>query len=171
MGGQTALNLAKEVDELGIWEEYKVRLIGVDIKAINKAEDRAAPLSEAELSRSQLANSSLNSVNCANTMNPLRTRPVEASFAERAESSRCTRNWSVPCVASVRATPPRIPAQKVYTRVGSVDCCDTRAAERPSAASSSACRSSARKWLKASIRFVNAAATTASNCLWHGLCC
>jgi carbamoyl-phosphate synthase large subunit len=40
MGGQTALNLAKEADELGIWEKYKVRLIGVDIKAIDKAEDR-----------------------------------------------------------------------------------------------------------------------------------
>lgn len=40
MGGQTALNLAKEVDELGIWDKYKVRLIGVDIKAIDKAEDR-----------------------------------------------------------------------------------------------------------------------------------
>lgn len=40
MGGQTALNLAKEVDELGIWEKFNVRLIGVDIKAIDKAEDR-----------------------------------------------------------------------------------------------------------------------------------
>jgi carbamoyl-phosphate synthase large subunit len=40
MGGQTALNLAKEAEELGIWEKYKVRLIGVDIKAIDKAEDR-----------------------------------------------------------------------------------------------------------------------------------
>lgn len=40
MGGQTALNLCKEVDELGIWEKFKVRLIGVDIKAIDKAEDR-----------------------------------------------------------------------------------------------------------------------------------
>ncbi len=40
MGGQTALNLCKEADELGIWEKYKVRLIGVDIKAIDKAEDR-----------------------------------------------------------------------------------------------------------------------------------
>lgn len=40
MGGQTALNLAKEVDELGLWEKYNVRLIGVDIKAIDKAEDR-----------------------------------------------------------------------------------------------------------------------------------
>lgn len=40
MGGQTALNLCKEVEELGIWEQYNVRLIGVDIKAIDKAEDR-----------------------------------------------------------------------------------------------------------------------------------
>jgi len=40
MGGQTALNLAKEAEELGIWEKNNVRLIGVDIKAIDKAEDR-----------------------------------------------------------------------------------------------------------------------------------
>ena len=40
MGGQTALNLAKEADELGIWERFNIRLIGVDIKAIDKAEDR-----------------------------------------------------------------------------------------------------------------------------------
>lgn len=40
MGGQTALNLAKEAQDLGIWEKYQVRLIGVDIKAIDKAEDR-----------------------------------------------------------------------------------------------------------------------------------
>lgn len=40
MGGQTALNLAKEAEELGIWESHNVRLIGVDIKAIEKAEDR-----------------------------------------------------------------------------------------------------------------------------------
>src|SRR5687767_8338428 len=40
MGGQTALNLAKEAEDLGIWEKYKVRLIGVDIKAIDKEEDR-----------------------------------------------------------------------------------------------------------------------------------
>jgi carbamoyl-phosphate synthase large subunit len=40
MGGQTALNLAKEAEELGIWKQHNVRLIGVDIKAIDKAEDR-----------------------------------------------------------------------------------------------------------------------------------
>lgn len=40
MGGQTALNLAKEAEDLGIWKQYDVRLIGVDIRAIDKAEDR-----------------------------------------------------------------------------------------------------------------------------------
>lgn len=40
MGGQTALNLAKEAEDLGVWEKYHVKLIGVDIKAIDKAEDR-----------------------------------------------------------------------------------------------------------------------------------
>ncbi len=40
MGGQTALNLCIEADELGIWQKYNVRLIGVDIAAINTAEDR-----------------------------------------------------------------------------------------------------------------------------------
>ena len=40
MGGQTALNLAKECEDLGLWEKFNVRLIGVDIKAIDKAEDR-----------------------------------------------------------------------------------------------------------------------------------
>jgi carbamoyl-phosphate synthase large subunit len=40
MGGQTALNLAKEAHELGIWEEYNVKMIGVDIDAIETAEDR-----------------------------------------------------------------------------------------------------------------------------------
>lgn len=40
MGGQTALNLAKEAEDLGIWKRYGVKLIGVDIKAIDKAEDR-----------------------------------------------------------------------------------------------------------------------------------
>ncbi|HEY4964825.1 MAG TPA: carbamoyl-phosphate synthase large subunit [Puia sp.] len=40
MGGQTALNLCKEAAELGIWEKYKVNLIGVDIEAIDTAEDR-----------------------------------------------------------------------------------------------------------------------------------
>jgi len=40
MGGQTALNLCKEADELGIWQKFNVNLIGVDIAAIDTAEDR-----------------------------------------------------------------------------------------------------------------------------------
>src|SRR5215213_4568091 len=40
MGGQTALNLCKEADELGVWQKYNVRMIGVDVAAIDTAEDR-----------------------------------------------------------------------------------------------------------------------------------
>lgn len=42
MGGQTALNLAIQCDEMGIWEEYGVEMIGVDIKAIEITENREA---------------------------------------------------------------------------------------------------------------------------------
>jgi len=40
MGGQTALNLCIEADDKGIWEDFGVKLIGVDIDAINVTEDR-----------------------------------------------------------------------------------------------------------------------------------
>jgi len=40
MGGQTALNLCLEADEKGIWSDFGVRLIGVDVNAINITEDR-----------------------------------------------------------------------------------------------------------------------------------
>ena len=40
MGGQTALNLCIECEKAGIWEHYGVRIIGVDIHAIETTEDR-----------------------------------------------------------------------------------------------------------------------------------
>ncbi|HIA11337.1 MAG TPA: carbamoyl-phosphate synthase large subunit [Flavobacteriales bacterium] len=40
MGGQTALNLCKEVDEKGIWKIHNVRIIGVNIDAIEVTENR-----------------------------------------------------------------------------------------------------------------------------------
>lgn len=40
MGGQTALNLCIEADEKGIWKDFGVEIIGVDIEAINITEDR-----------------------------------------------------------------------------------------------------------------------------------
>lgn len=40
MGGQTALNLCIKCDEMGIWEEYGVKMIGVDINAIEITENR-----------------------------------------------------------------------------------------------------------------------------------
>ena len=42
MGGQTALNLCIKCDELGIWEEYNVKIIGVNIDAIEITENREA---------------------------------------------------------------------------------------------------------------------------------
>ena len=40
MGGQTALNLCIEANEKGIWEDFNVKIIGVDIDAIEITEDR-----------------------------------------------------------------------------------------------------------------------------------
>ena len=42
MGGQTALNLAIQCEEMGIWEEHGVRMVGVDTKAIEITENREA---------------------------------------------------------------------------------------------------------------------------------
>jgi carbamoyl-phosphate synthase large subunit len=41
LGGQTALNLAMELSDAGVLEEFGVRLIGVDLHAIRRAEDRS----------------------------------------------------------------------------------------------------------------------------------
>ncbi len=40
MGGQTALNLAIDCDKAGIWKKFGTRMIGVDIDAIETAENR-----------------------------------------------------------------------------------------------------------------------------------
>ncbi|MEY4108613.1 MAG: hypothetical protein RL181_2955, partial [Bacteroidota bacterium] len=42
MGGQTALNLAIEAGKMGVWDKYNVRLIGVDLEAIELTENREA---------------------------------------------------------------------------------------------------------------------------------
>ena len=42
MGGQTALNLCIKCDEMGIWEDFGVKIIGVDINAIEITENREA---------------------------------------------------------------------------------------------------------------------------------
>ena len=40
MGGQTALNLCIEADEMGVWSDNEVDIVGVNIDAINITEDR-----------------------------------------------------------------------------------------------------------------------------------
>ncbi|MFM7730939.1 MAG: carbamoyl-phosphate synthase large subunit, partial [Flavobacteriales bacterium] len=42
MGGQTALNLAIQCEEMGIWKDYGVKMVGVDTKAIEITENREA---------------------------------------------------------------------------------------------------------------------------------
>ena len=42
MGGQTALNLAIEAEKMGVWERFGVKMIGVDVNAIELAENREA---------------------------------------------------------------------------------------------------------------------------------
>jgi carbamoyl-phosphate synthase large subunit len=42
MGGQTALNLAIEAGKQGLWKKYDVKLVGVDVDAIELAENREA---------------------------------------------------------------------------------------------------------------------------------
>ncbi len=40
MGGQTALNLARDLNQVGFWEKNNIQIIGVDIAAIDITEDR-----------------------------------------------------------------------------------------------------------------------------------
>lgn len=81
MGGQTALNLAIEVDKLGIWEKYGVRLIGVDIDAIELTENREAfrqhMIAEGlSVAPSKIANSFLEGMEAAQEIGfPLVIRP------------------------------------------------------------------------------------------------
>ena len=42
MGGQTALNLAIEAGKRGVWDKYNIKLIGVDLNAIELTENREA---------------------------------------------------------------------------------------------------------------------------------
>ncbi len=81
MGGQTALNLCIECDKAGVWKKYNVRIIGSDITAINKAEDRSLfrkMLEEMNLDapRSEVANSFLKGKEIAQRIGfPLVIRP------------------------------------------------------------------------------------------------
>jgi carbamoyl-phosphate synthase large subunit len=81
MGGQTALNLAKECDELGIFDKYNCRIIGVDIVAIDRMEDRdkfRALMGELNVgvAKSKIANSYLEGKEVAQDIGfPLVLRP------------------------------------------------------------------------------------------------
>ncbi len=81
MGGQTALNLAKKADEMGIWKKYNVQIIGVQIDAIETTENREAFRQlcvdlEVGVPPSQIANSFLEGKEIAQRIGfPLVIRP------------------------------------------------------------------------------------------------
>ena len=81
MGGQTALNLAIEAGERGVWEKYNTKLIGVDLDAIELTENREAfkqKMVEIGLSvaKSHIANSFLEGKDAAQKIGfPLVIRP------------------------------------------------------------------------------------------------
>jgi len=81
MGGQTALNLAIEADEIGLWDKYNVRMIGVDIAAINTTENRELFRQKmidigVPVAQSKVANSFLEGKEIAQTIGfPLVIRP------------------------------------------------------------------------------------------------
>jgi carbamoyl-phosphate synthase large subunit len=81
MGGQTALNLAIEAGKQGIWDKYNVRLVGVDLEAIELAENREEFRKHVisigmKVAKSQIANSFLEGKDAAQKIGfPLVLRP------------------------------------------------------------------------------------------------
>ena len=81
MGGQTALNLCIDCDNAGLWDKHGVRILGSEIAAIQKAEDREAfraLMGELGIAvpRSELANSFLKGKEIAQRIGfPLVIRP------------------------------------------------------------------------------------------------
>ena len=81
MGGQTALNLAIEAGNQGLWEKYNIKLIGVDLDAIELTENRDAFKQHVvklgmEVAPSFIANSFLEGMEAAQKIGfPLVIRP------------------------------------------------------------------------------------------------
>ncbi len=81
MGGQTALNLAIEAGKRGVWEKYDIKLIGVDLDAIELAENREAFKEHVvslgmKVAHSRIANSFLEGMEAAQEIGfPLVIRP------------------------------------------------------------------------------------------------
>lgn len=81
MGGQTALNLAIEAGNMGVWEKYHVKMVGVDLEAIELTENREAFRQHMiniglSVAPSQIANSFLEGKEAAQNIGfPLVIRP------------------------------------------------------------------------------------------------
>ncbi len=82
LGGQTGLNVAVELHEMGVLDRYGVKLIGANIEAIKKAEDRdlfrkAMENVGIEVPRSEIANSVREALDIADELGyPVVVRPA-----------------------------------------------------------------------------------------------
>ncbi|AKG90941.1 carbamoyl-phosphate synthase, large subunit [Geoglobus ahangari] len=82
LGGQTGLNVAVELHEMGVLDKYGVKLIGANIEAIKKAEDRdlfrkAMENVGIEVPRSEIANSVREALDIADELGyPVVVRPA-----------------------------------------------------------------------------------------------
>ncbi len=97
MGGQTALNLAIEADKQGVWDRFGIRMIGVDVDAIELTENREAFRRHVielgmHVAPSRIANSFLEGMEAAQEIGfPLVIRPsytlggTGGGFVHRAE--------------------------------------------------------------------------------------
>ena len=95
MGGQTALNLTRELDEGGVLSELGVEVIGAGLDSIRRAEDR-------ELFR-----------DAVRSVEPARARVAHRDVARRRSTpSRCrpSSGRRSPSVGTVAASPPRRPS-------------------------------------------------------------
>lgn len=81
MGGQTALNLCVDAEERGLWKNHNIRIIGVDVAAIDKTENRESFRQlmvdiGVEVANSKIANSFLEGKEAAQQIGfPLVIRP------------------------------------------------------------------------------------------------
>ena len=120
LGGQTALNLAIELDEAGVLEEFGVELIGASIEAIHTAEDR---------SRFKVAMHRDRARRCRSRASPTRWRRRCGSARRWASRSSAGRASS-----SAAAAPA--------SRTTSTSCARSRPAASPRARSTRSCSSS-----------------------------
>ncbi len=110
LGGQTALNLCLELSEKGILNQYGVEVLGVDMQAIRRGEDRQEfkkSMSEIgiETARSSVANSAQEALNIASELGfPVVVRPCFTMGGEGGGIARDAEELSQICARGLSAS-------------------------------------------------------------------